>query len=47
MKKETIQTESRKEAINQMPWAAKIVKVDGGYIGFESIVDYQIWQNQK
>ena len=26
---------------------AKIVKVDGGYIGFETITDYKIWKNQK
>jgi hypothetical protein len=47
MKTEMIQTESRKEAVNQAPWAAKIVKVDGGYMAFESVADYKIWKNQK
>lgn len=29
------------------PWAAKIVKVVGGYIAFESLDHYRIWKNQK
>ena len=28
-------------------WAAKIVRVDGGWMAFESIDDYKIWKNQK
>lgn len=28
-------------------WAAKIVRVDGGYMAFESIDDYRMWANQK
>ena len=31
----------------QYPWACKIVKVDGGYMAFESIVDYDTWRKQK
>ena len=26
---------------------AKIVKVDGGYIGFGSLREYETWKNQK
>jgi hypothetical protein len=26
---------------------AKIVKVDGGYMFFESMADYKTWKNQK
>ncbi len=28
-------------------WAAKIVKVEGGYMAFESIDDFTTWKNQK
>jgi len=31
---------------NDAPWSAIVVKVDGGYIAFESIVDYQTWTKQ-
>lgn len=47
MKTATIETEKRAEAKKEMPWATKIVKVCGGYKGFESINDYEIWRNQK
>ena len=29
------------------PWAAKVAKVCGGYIAFESLDDYQIWKKQR
>jgi hypothetical protein len=47
MKKLFIVCLSRREAQNAMPWAIKIAKVDGGYMGFESIDDYITWKNQK
>jgi hypothetical protein len=47
MRTQMIECKSRKTAINAMPWAAKIVKVVGGYIGFESIRDFEIWKNQN
>lgn len=28
----------------QCPWAAKIVKVSGGYAAFESINDWKTWK---
>ena len=37
----------RKKAIDAMPWASKVVAVVGGYIGFESCDDYELWCNQK
>lgn len=37
----------RKKAIEAMPCASKIVPVAGGYIGFESWIDYELWKNQK
>lgn len=47
MKTQMIETNNRKTAIKEMPWANKVVKVCGGYKGFESINDYKIWKNQK
>lgn len=38
---------NRKKAIYEMPYASKVVAVVGGYIGFESWDDYEIWKNQK
>jgi hypothetical protein len=37
----------RKKAIDAMPWASKVVAVVGGYTGFESLDDYELWRNQK
>lgn len=47
MRKLFITCATRAAARNAMPWAAKIIKVEGGYMGFESVDDYQIWQNQR
>ena len=47
MRTEFIQTESRKVAVSAMTWAAKIVKVSGGYKGFESMQGYKTWKNQS
>lgn len=38
---------NRKKAIEEMPYASKIIAVVGGYLGFESWDDYEIWRNQK
>jgi hypothetical protein len=42
-----VQAKTRKQAVAECPWAAKIVKVEGGYMCFESITDYETWRNQK
>jgi hypothetical protein len=42
-----IETESRNEAKKAAPWAAKIVRVCGGYMAFQSITDWKTWKNQK
>jgi hypothetical protein len=47
MRKEMIQVKTRKEAEQAAPWASKVVKVDGGYMAFESIDDYRAWKNQQ
>ena len=46
MKKEMISATSAKQARKLAPWAAKVVKVEGGYMAFESVSDYQTWRKQ-
>lgn len=33
-------------AQKQAPWAAKLVAVEGGYMAFESVSDYETWSQQ-
>lgn len=47
MKQQFIEAKDRKEAQKKAPWAAKIVKVEGGYRAFESTQDYEVWKKQK
>jgi hypothetical protein len=47
MRTQFVETNSRKAAAAECPWAAKIVKVDGGYMCFESVADYNTWHGQK
>jgi len=47
MKKVFIETEKRNVAVKAAPWACKIVKVEGGYMAFESWEDFKVWKNQK
>jgi hypothetical protein len=42
-----IEAKNRKEAEDRCPWAAIIILVEGGYLAFESMQDYENWQNQK
>ena len=37
----------RYQAVKAMPWASVIVHVCGGYMGFESWDDYNIWKNER
>jgi hypothetical protein len=46
MRKVFIDAKSLKLAKKQAPWAAKIIKVDGGYIAFESVADHKVFKNQ-
>lgn len=39
--------ETRKAVQDDYPWAVKIVKVNGGWMVFETLVDYATWRNQK
>jgi hypothetical protein len=48
MRKETFTGNiSRYFVQRQCPWAAKIVKVHGGYMAFESIDDWKVWKSQR
>lgn len=33
--------------VHDAPWASIAVEVEGGYMAFESVTDYEIWENQK
>ena len=47
MKTQFIQVETMQEAKDAAPWAAEIVEVDGGFMTFESIADFETWNNQQ
>jgi len=47
MRQEFFEAKTRKEATHKAPWAAKIVKVEGGYMAFESTEGYETWKRQK
>ena len=38
---------NRKKAIEEMPYASKVVAVVGGYMGFESLDDYAVWKTYR
>lgn len=46
MRTEFLQVNTAAKARQLAPWAAKIVKVDGGFMAFESVIDYQRWRAQ-
>jgi len=37
---------TRRQAAAECPWAARIVRVDGGWMCFESLTDYATWRAQ-
>lgn len=47
MRSQFIESANRKEAARKAPWACILVKVEGGYYGFESVADYTTWKAQK
>ena len=47
MRKEFVECKSRSTAKRLCPWAARIIKAEGGYWAFESIEDARIWKAQK
>jgi len=47
MRKQFVPAMTRKQAADACPWASEIIKVEGGYMCFESVEDARIWRNQK
>lgn len=47
MRTEFVECKSRSTAARRCPWAARIARVDGGYMAFESVADYRAWRGQK
>lgn len=47
MRKQFVECSSRSQAAKACPWAAVIIKVDGGYMCFESVNDADTWSAQK
>jgi hypothetical protein len=47
MRVEFIELKKRTSVNRIAPWACMIVKVEGGWMAFESIEDYRTWNNQK
>jgi hypothetical protein len=47
MRTEFVETPKRSDAIKLAPWASRFIKVDHGYMCFESESDYQTWKGQK
>ena len=47
MRVETLEVACRKTAWRRAPWAARIVKVCGGFKAFESVEDARIWKAQR
>ena len=35
------------EVVEAYPWAAEVVEVEGGWQVFESVYDFETWNNQK
>lgn len=47
MREEFVECRSYKTAKRRCPWAAVIMRVEGGFYAFESVVDYQTAKRQK
>ena len=47
MRQQYIRAENIEQARDMAPWAAEIVEVEGGYMAFESVADYETWRRQK
>jgi hypothetical protein len=46
MRQEFLEVDTMQKAQSLAPWAAMIVAVEGGYMAFESITDYETWMGQ-
>lgn len=47
MRREFIMCKTRRTAQRRAPWAAVLVKAEGGWWAFESSADARMWQQQR
>jgi hypothetical protein len=47
MRTQFVECNTRAQAKKECPWAAVIVKAEGGYWCFESRADYTTWKEQR
>ena len=47
MRIETVDCKTYKTAYNRCPWAARVMRVAGGFIAYESVDDYETAKRQK
>lgn len=45
--KQFIEAKTRRQATRIAPWAAEVIKCEGGYMAFEYVSDADTWRNQK
>lgn len=41
--KQFVETESEDEAHNECPWASIIIRVEYGFMCFDTQTDYEVW----
>lgn len=42
-----ISAKSAAVARKKAPWAAKVAKVEGGYMAFLTVTEYETWRKQR
>ena len=47
MRKESVTCKSSQDAYQLCPWASICVRVCGGFMCFECIVEYEVWKETK
>jgi len=47
MRKEFFDVRTRRQAVKAAPWACDIIRVDGGYVAFESAADADVFRGQR
>jgi hypothetical protein len=47
MRRKALNCETQEQAYELAPWAAIVVKVEGGWMAFESMSDYETWSKQS
>lgn len=46
MEIELLEVDALVESLEAAPWAAKILEVEGGFLAFESLNDFELWVAQ-